>query len=77
VSQPFPVERVRPEGTRVVVMKPNAPVVAGSITAVRLEPHLKRYVVRCDDGNTVYASAHDLALETDGARTPLGPRPEY
>ena len=67
--------RPLPSGTRVVVIK-DAPR-PGTIREVRPEPHLKMYVVTCDDGATVYASPHDLAREDDTSRAPLGPRPEY
>jgi hypothetical protein len=53
----------------------NAPEVAGFISAVRTEPHLRPYVVSCDDGTTRYASAYDLACEDDLRRTLLAPRP--
>jgi hypothetical protein len=48
---------------------------AGFVSDIRLEPHLKTYVVVCDDGVTVYASPHELAREDDPSRTPLVPRP--
>ena len=62
-------------GTRVVVIKPDALPITGSVTDVRTAPYLRPYVVTCDDGALVYASSHDLALESDAARTPLCPRP--
>lgn len=49
----------------------------GVVTEVRLEPHLKTYVVACDDGSTAFASAYDVALESDARRAPMGIRPEY
>jgi hypothetical protein len=64
-------------GTRVVVLKGPAPHVGGVVREVRLEPHLKTYVVTCDDGTTVFASGYDLAHESDVSGTPLAPRPEY
>ena len=69
--------RLAPLGTRVVVIKQGTPAVSGAISEVRHESHLKTYVVTCDDGSVVYASAHDLAREDDGTRSPLGPTPEY
>jgi len=72
-ERPAP-ERLTPEGTRVVFLKLDA---AGTISEVRRESHLKTYVVKCDDGTTVYASPHNLAREDDATRTPLGPTPEY
>ncbi|HKA86447.1 MAG TPA: hypothetical protein VKE22_02240 [Haliangiales bacterium] len=62
-------------GTRVVVLKGPAPHVTGVVREVRLEPHLRTYVVTCDDGTTVYASGYDLAHEGDLGITPLAPRP--
>lgn len=70
-------ERLTPEGTRVVLIKLNTPRASGAISQVRRESHLKTYVVTCDDGTIVFASPHDLALEEDSSRTPLGPPPEY
>jgi len=46
---------------------------SGVVREVRLEPHLKTYMVTCDDGTTVYASGYELAHEGDLARTPLAP----
>ncbi len=71
------VERLTPRGTRVVVIKPGTPRTAGIISEVRPEPHLRTYVVTCDDGTVVYASANNLAREDDGTQTPLGPPSEY
>ena len=75
--KPRPPIRLTPQGTRVVILKSTTPRQAGVVSEVRREPHLKSYVIACDDGTTVYASAHDLALEDDGSRTPLAPAPEY
>ena len=60
------------EGTRVVLLSDEA---RGLITAVRRETWLKPYVVLCDDGQTRYVSACDLAREDDAEREPLGPVP--
>jgi hypothetical protein len=72
---PPPNVRLTSEGTRVVVLKGGAPHPVGVISDVRLQTHLKAYVVTCDDGRVVYASGCDLAREDDGAATPLGPQP--
>jgi hypothetical protein len=75
-KRPDPNLRLTAEGTRVVVLKENGGLAPGIISQVRLEPHLRTYVVTCDDGQVVFASAYDLALEEDSSRTPLGLRPE-
>jgi hypothetical protein len=72
--EPAPV-RLLPQGARVILLHGAAPR-AGSVAAVRLEAHLKTYVVQCDDGSTAFASAYDLAREDDPTRTALGARPE-
>jgi len=69
--------RLLAEGTRVVLLRPPGLPVPGVVTDVRTEPHLRPYIVICDDGTRVFASAHDLALEVDVARTPLGLPPVY
>jgi hypothetical protein len=46
---------------------------AGAVLEVRVEPYLKRFVVRCDDGRLCYASECELALEGDPGEAPLGP----
>ena len=73
-----PAEPVRllAQGTRVVLIA-RAAAPAGVVTRVRTEPHLKTYVVLCDDGVTAFASGHELALEGDPARAPLSPAPIY
>ena len=63
--------KLQPEGTRVILLQ--ALNKAGTITAVRREPYLKPYVVKCDDGTEAFASHSDLAREDDASRTPLGP----
>lgn len=47
---------------------------AGVVIEERQDRYLKQFVVRCDGGAIRYASASELALEGDPARTPLGPR---
>ena len=74
-SPTSPLRLVAP-GTRVVILKGPAPHLGGVVLEVRLEPYLKAYVVRCDDGTTVYASGYDLAQEGDPGFTPLAPRPK-
>ncbi len=69
--------RLVAQGTRVVVLRGEPPHVAGTVAEVRLEPHLKTYVVNCDNGTVVFASGYDLAREDDSGVTPLGPRPEF
>ncbi|HEY3356846.1 MAG TPA: hypothetical protein VGQ83_26580 [Polyangia bacterium] len=72
LSRRVPVfARLAPQGTRVVVLK-RQPCVAGIIREVRRETYLRTYVVECDDGEVVFASACDLAREDDAARTPFG-----
>jgi hypothetical protein len=66
--------RLVPEGTRVILLGGDPPHVAGVITAVRRQPHLKSYVVNCDSGAVAYVSPCDLAREGDPSATPLGPR---
>jgi len=70
--------RLVAQGTRVVSLR-DAPLrVAGVISHVRSEPHLKSYVVTCDGGEVAYASGYDIAREDDlSLTTPLGPLPEY
>jgi len=63
-------------GTRVIIIKPDAPKVAGTISQVRTETQLKPYVVACDDGSVQYMSSYDLAREDDCDCKPLEPRPE-
>jgi hypothetical protein len=75
-NDPPPPERLTPEGTRVIVLKDGRSA-AGVISQVRTEPHLRTYVVTCDDGQVVFASPYDLALGADLEPTPLGPRPEF
>ncbi len=77
-AAPSKVEQIRlaPSGTRVVVLKASSSQ-PGFISDIRRESHLKTYVIVCDDGSTVYASAHEIAREDDGSRTPLAPAPEY
>jgi hypothetical protein len=75
-SQPWPPPNVRlvATGTRVLILKGPMPYAAGVISEHRTEPYLKSYVVTRDDGQVVYASAYDLALETDAKAVPLGVR---
>jgi hypothetical protein len=63
--------RLAAQGTRVVVLRGEAPPVAGVISDVRPQTHLRSYQVSCDDGTVVFTSGSDLALETDEARRPL------
>ena len=74
---PWPPPNVRlvAQGTRVIVLKGALPHAAGVISELRTQTNLKSYVVTCDDGHVVYASAHDLALETDTQAVPLGVKP--
>ncbi len=72
---PAPV-RLLQLGTRVVILA-RQPQQAGVVSEVRLEPHLKTYVVACDDGSTAFASCYDLAREDDPTRSAVGPRPEF
>jgi hypothetical protein len=44
---------------------------AGVVIEERQERYLKQFVIRCDGGAIRYASASELALEGDPARTPL------
>lgn len=67
--------RLSAEGTRVVILRPGERGVTGIITEIRSEPHLRPYVVICDDGAKVFASPYDLCLEGDTTAAPLGPRP--
>jgi hydroxymethylpyrimidine pyrophosphatase-like HAD family hydrolase len=70
--------RLVAEGTRVVVLTGGAPPYAsGVISQVRPQTNLKAYVVTCDDGAVIYASAHSLAREDDATVQPLGVRHEY
>jgi hypothetical protein len=61
-------------GTRVVLLRTGAlgERLAGSITDIRISPHLKRFVVLRDDGETAYASEVDVAIEADPKQQPLG-----
>jgi hypothetical protein len=64
-------------GTRVVLVQAGSSIsrnFAGVVIEERQERYLKQFVVRCDGGAIRYASAHELALEGDPTRTPLGPR---
>jgi hypothetical protein len=60
-------------GTRVVLIGSREGHGAGSIVAIRSEPWLRPYIVELDDGRRVYASAAQVADESDANRTPLGP----
>ena len=75
-TKPVAAVRLLPEGTRVILIA-RADSPAGFVSDVRMEPHLKTYVVTCDDGATRYASAYELAREDDASRLPLAPRPLY
>lgn len=59
-----------PEGTRVLVLSTRK---GGVIMETRHESFLKPYVVLCDDGTRMFASAFQLAKEGDPADEPLGP----
>ncbi len=73
-SSPADVRLVA-EGTRVLVLKGDAPPYpAGVITDVRPQTHLKSYVVTCDDGAIVFASGSELAREGDSMAVPLATR---
>ena len=69
--KPPPSFRLVSEGTRVIVLKGGAPHVAGVITSVRPETHLKSYAVTCDDGAIIFASGRELARQDDIAMKPL------
>ena len=68
--------RICSEGTRVVILGKGVEG-AGEVEAVRREPWLKRYAVRCDDGTVRFASPHERAWEDDPTRAPMGPGSEY
>ncbi|MFH0899825.1 MAG: hypothetical protein V2A73_04265 [Pseudomonadota bacterium] len=51
------------EGARVTVSREGMRRRAGVVVSVRLEPYLKTYAVRCDDGELLYASRHEVSPE--------------
>jgi hypothetical protein len=74
---PPPHIRLTAQGTRVVILKNGPPHAPGVISELRTQTNLKSYVVTCDDGQVVYASGCDLALEADARAVPLaGRKPE-
>jgi hypothetical protein len=73
-TNPIPEVRLLPQGTRVILIA-RAETPGGFVSHVRLEPHLKTYVITCDDGVTVYASGHELAREDDPSRAPVARPP--
>ena len=65
IAAPVPQIRLFSEGTRVVVLG-SSPEIAGVITLVRPETHLKSYVVTRDDGVQIFASAREVVARPVG-----------